>query len=222
MRLRVRDCIGGLFVSPHRILKREESCVCVSVRVCMCACGLEWRKGWRWGLHPKKGFLSRWQSRDWQRAILLGNSVSQPVSLPVQQPLTPLNLAFCCAVTGLVQTLHVAGLINCTTKHWIDTKWPRWTPRAIILWLEATAMELTIQLCLVVVFCLLSGCVVGRSPAPAPGPFVDNNSCQLGLSSHCMGRLLRARGGKSKAKSKSLQHFLSAQCKSFPTVTVRG
>lgn len=107
-----------LFSMQHwcRILKREE--VCESV--CVCVCGLEWQKGRRWGLHPKKGFLPRWQLQDWQDAILLGNDVSQPVSLPVRQPLTPLNLAFCWAVTGLALTLHVVGLINCTMRH---TRW---------------------------------------------------------------------------------------------------
>lgn len=88
--------------------------------VFVCLCGLEWQKGWLWRLHPKKGFLSRWQLQDWQDAILLGNGVSQPVSLPVRQPLTPLNLAFCWAVTGLALTLHVASLINYTMK---STRW---------------------------------------------------------------------------------------------------
>lgn len=114
----VRVSLAGycrwLICFPCRILKRKEVCVCV--------CGLEWQKGWRWGLHPKKGFLSRWQLQDWQDAILLGNDVSQPVSLPVRQPLTPLNLAFCWAVTGLALTLHVASLINCTMKH-MNTRW---------------------------------------------------------------------------------------------------
>lgn len=99
--------IGDLFVLC-RILRKEE--ICVSL------CDPEWQKGRRWGLHPKKGFLSRWQLGDWQDAILFGNSVSQPVSLPVRQPLTPLNLAFCWAVTGLALTLHVASPINCTMK----------------------------------------------------------------------------------------------------------
>lgn len=62
------------------------------------------RKVGRWGLHSKKGFLSRWQLQDWQDAILLGSSVSQPVSLRTRQPLTPLNLAFCWVVTGLAVT----------------------------------------------------------------------------------------------------------------------
>ena len=63
-------------------------CMCVSACVCVCVCGLDWQKGWQWGLHPKKGFLSRWQLQDWQEAILWGNGVSQPVSLPVRQPLS--------------------------------------------------------------------------------------------------------------------------------------
>lgn len=84
--------------------------------MCVCVCGLDWRRGWWWGLHPKKGFLSRWHLLDWQDAILCWNSVSQPASLSVQQPLTPLNLAFCWAVTGLASTLHVAILINCTVN----------------------------------------------------------------------------------------------------------
>lgn len=79
-------------------------------------CGPDWQRGWWWGLHPKKGFLSRWHLQDWQDAILCCNSVSQPASLSVRQPLTPLNLAFCWAVTGLASTLHVAILINCTVN----------------------------------------------------------------------------------------------------------
>lgn len=135
-------------------------CVCLSVWCCrwlisffcrilekgrgvrVCLCGLEWQKGWRWGLHPKKGFLSRWQLQDWQDAILLGNSVSQPVSLPVRQPLTPLNLAFCWVVTGLALTLHVAGLINCTMKCTQGGTLPSWTRFAIILWLVVPLMAL--------------------------------------------------------------------------------
>lgn len=93
---------------------------CESKRLrCMCGrcvCGLDWRRGWWWGLHPKKGFLSRWHHQDWQDAILCWNSVSQPASLSVRQPLTPLNLAFCWAVTRLASTLHVAILINCTVN----------------------------------------------------------------------------------------------------------
>lgn len=97
------------------------------VSVCVYVCGLEWQKGWRWGLHPKKGFLSRWQLGDWQDAILLWNCVSQPVSLPVRQPLVPLNLAFCWVVTGLALTLHVADVINCTKKPKWGGNLPRWT-----------------------------------------------------------------------------------------------
>lgn len=66
------------------------------------------------GVVSGTGFLSRWHLQDWQDAILCWNSVSQPASLSVRQPLTPLNLAFCWAVTGLQATLHVAILINCT------------------------------------------------------------------------------------------------------------
>lgn len=66
------------------------------------------------GVVSGTGFLSRWHLQDWQDAILCWNSVSQPASLSARQPLTPLNLAFCWAVTGLQATLHVAILINCT------------------------------------------------------------------------------------------------------------
>lgn len=66
------------------------------------------------GVVSRTGFLSRWHLQDWQDAILCWNSVSQPASLSARQPLTPLNLAFCWAVTGLPTTLHVAILINCT------------------------------------------------------------------------------------------------------------
>lgn len=88
-------------------------CMCGYVDVCVALSDRE--VAW-WGLHPKKGFLSRWHLQDWQDAILHWNSVSQPASLSARQPLTPLNLAFCWAVTGLASTLHVAILINCTVK----------------------------------------------------------------------------------------------------------
>lgn len=95
------------------IQKRKGMCLCVCV-------ALSDRKVGDGGCIQRKEFLSRWQLQDWQEAILLGNGVSQPVSLAVRQPLTPLNLAFCWAVTGLALTLHVAGLINFPMK---STRW---------------------------------------------------------------------------------------------------
>lgn len=97
-------------------------------------------EGCWWGLHPKKGSLSRWQHQDWQDVILHGNSVSQPVSLPVRQPLTPLNLAFCWAVTRLVTTLHGVDLINCTKKVRQRSPSPSWTLCATTLRLETSLM----------------------------------------------------------------------------------
>lgn len=99
-------------------------------------------EGCWWGLHPKKGSLSRWQHQDWQDVILHGNSVSQPVSLPVRQPLTPLNLAFCWAVTRLAATLHAVDLINCTKKARKHPPSPLWTLRATTLRLEASLKAL--------------------------------------------------------------------------------
>lgn len=110
--------------------------------VCACVCGLEWQKGWGRGLHLKKGFLSRWQLQDWRDGILLWNSVSQPVSLPVRQLLTPLNLVFCWVVTRLASTLHLLILINCTIKHKYDGNLPQWTLGAIIPRLEVHLMAL--------------------------------------------------------------------------------
>lgn len=161
-----------LIWSLHRILIMKEMCVCV------CLCGLEWQKGWRWGLHSKKGFLSRWQRQDWQDAILLGNGVSQPVSLPVRQPLTPLNLAFCWVVTGLALTLHVAGLINCTMKHTQGGNSPRWTLRAIILRLEVPLMALMTKTALSPLpFTPLSLCHLTNTPPPCSGLYyVDSIS----------------------------------------------
>lgn len=203
---------------------------------CVCLCGLEWQKGWQWGLHPKKGFLSRWQLQDWQDAILLGNGVSQPVSLPVRQPLTPLNLAFCWAVTGLALTLHVASLINCTMKHTQGGKPPRWTLCTIILRLEVPLMALMTKTALSRrPFTALSRCHLTNTPHAAldsvmstasPGWLSTHWDTRAGFG-HCAAMEMMISVCVHACVCRSKREKFAAfppltHCKSFPIVAVTG